>query len=57
MHLERLVLDGNKVVGEERLLVELEQRIRHVRQGPDGALYILTSEMEGRLLRLTPRVE
>ena len=57
MHLERLVLDGDRVVREERLLVELEQRIRHVRQGPDGALYILTSEMEGRLLRLTPGTE
>ena len=56
-HLQRLVLDGDRVVQEERLLVELGQRIRDVRQGPDGALYVLTSEMEGRLLKLTPRIE
>ena len=53
-HLQRLVLVDDRVVAEERLLTELGKRIRHVRQGPDGALYLLTSEMEGRLLRLTP---
>ncbi len=42
-HLVRLVLDGNRVVAEERLLVEQGARIRDVRQGPDGALYVLTS--------------
>ena len=52
--LRRLILDGERVTHEERLLVDLEQRIRDVRQGPEGALYILTSEEEGRLLRLTP---
>ena len=56
-HLQRLVLDGDRVVQEERLLVDLGQRIRDVRQGPDGALYLLTSEMDGRLLKLTPRIE
>ena len=42
-HLVRLVLDGDRVVAEERLLVERGSRIRDVRQGPDGALYLLTS--------------
>ncbi len=56
-HLQRLVLDGDRVVREERLLLDLGQRIRDVRQGPDGALYLLTSEMDGRLLKLTPRIE
>ena len=46
--------DGERVTYEERLLVDLEQRIRDVRQGPEGALYVLTSEEEGRLLRITP---
>jgi aldose sugar dehydrogenase len=51
--LVRLVLDGNRVVAEEHLLVDLGQRIRDVRQGPDGAVYLLTDG--GSLLRLTPK--
>ncbi|GAB2506733.1 hydrophobic compound transporter HcuB [Pseudoxanthomonas sangjuensis] len=50
----RLELDGDRVVHEERLLTELGQRIRDVRQGPDGALYVLTDEDDGRLLRIAP---
>ena len=53
--LHRLVLDGEKIVGEEVLLKELGQRIRDVRQGPDGALYILTDENSGQLIRVAPR--
>lgn len=45
----RLSLEGNRVVAQERLLAELAQRIRDVREGPDGALYLLTDS--GRLLR------
>ena len=52
-HIARLVLDGRKVVGEERLLVD-RGRIRDVRQGPDGALYALTDEENGELLRIVP---
>jgi len=48
----RLSLDGNRVSGEERLLEDLGARIRDVRQGPDGWLYILTDASEGRLIRL-----
>ena len=48
----RLEMDGERVVGEERLLEELEARIRDVRQGPDGFLYVLTDEAKGRLLRV-----
>ena len=51
-HLVRLVLDGEKVVAEEKLLVNLKQRIREVRQGPDGALYVFAGSS---LLRLTPK--
>lgn len=51
--LSRLTLDGEKVVGEERLLEGLNQRIRDVRQGPDGALYLLTDEGDGSILRVT----
>ena len=39
---------------EERLLKELEERIRDVRQGPDGYLYLLTDNSDGRILRLEP---
>ena len=43
-HIARLVLDGDRVVAEERLLLDREQRIRELKQGPDGALYALTNE-------------
>ena len=54
-HLARLVIDGEMVVGEEKLLVDVGERIRDVRQGPDGALYVLTDSPEGRVLRVAPR--
>ena len=50
--LVRLTLDGQKVTAEERLLGTLNVRIRDVRQGPDGWLYVLTDGAEGQLLRL-----
>ena len=50
----RLELDGDKVTHEERLLGALQQRIRDVRQGPEGALYVLTDAEDGKLLRITP---
>ena len=52
--LVRLSLDGEKVTGEERLLEGLRERIRDVRQGPDGALFLLTDSGNGRILRVTP---
>ena len=52
--LSRLTLDGDRVVKEERLLQGLRERIRDVRQGPDGALYLLTDNSAGRILRLAP---
>jgi glucose/arabinose dehydrogenase len=53
-HLVRLVLDGDRVVGEERLLEERHQRIRDVQEGPDGAIWVLTDEDDGELLRIVP---
>lgn len=52
--LVRLVLRGDRVVGEERLLMDLGARIREVVQGPDGAVYVLTDDRAGKLLKLTP---
>jgi glucose/arabinose dehydrogenase len=52
--LVRLSLRGDKVTGEERLLQNLNERIRDVRQGPDGALYLLTDNAAGRILRIVP---
>jgi glucose/arabinose dehydrogenase len=52
--LHRLVLDGEKVVGEERLLGDLGERIRDVRNGPDGAIWLLTDSPDGRVLRVVP---
>jgi glucose/arabinose dehydrogenase len=55
--LVRLSLEGDRVVGEERLLKDLQPRprVRDVRQGPDGALYVLTDSSSGKLLKLVPR--
>lgn len=53
-YLARVVLDGSRVVAEERLLEDQFGRIRDVRQGPDGLLYVLTDEDNGRLVRLQP---
>ncbi len=53
--LVRLVMNGDRVVGEERLLTERGARIREVVEGPDGALYLLTDDKNGSLLRITPR--
>lgn len=48
----RLQLDGDKVVHEERLLGDLKARIRDVRVGPDGYLYVLTDDKDGALLKV-----
>ena len=50
--LARLEVDGNRIVKEERLLEGMGDRIRDVVQGPDGYLYLLTDEDDGRILRL-----
>jgi aldose sugar dehydrogenase len=54
-HLVRLVLKGERIIGEERLLTELDTRIRDVREGPDGSLYVLTDREGGKVLRLVPQ--
>jgi glucose/arabinose dehydrogenase len=53
-YLNRIVLAGNKVVREEKLLSDLNQRIRDVRQAPDGLIYVLTDANNGQLIRLLP---
>jgi glucose/arabinose dehydrogenase len=50
----RLETSGNKVTGEERMLQNLGERIRDVRQGPDGLVYLLTDSPQGRILRMKP---
>jgi glucose/arabinose dehydrogenase len=57
-NLVRLDVNGDKVVGEERLLKDLQpkaERIRDVRQGPDGAIYLLTDNTAGRILKVVPK--
>ena len=51
----RLELDGDRIVHEERLLTDRAERIRDVREGPDGAIYVLVDEQSGKLLRIQPR--
>ena len=53
-NLIRLTLQGDKIVGEERLLKEAGERVRDVRVGPDDNLYVLTDEEDGKLLRIQP---
>ena len=57
-NLVRLSVKGDQVVGEERLLQDLQpnrERYRDVRQGPDGAIYLLTDSAKGRILKLVPK--
>ena len=54
--LVRLVLDGDKIIKEERLLKnEVGQRLRSVVQGPDGLIYLATDESDGKILQLSPQ--
>ncbi|MEQ8433144.1 MAG: PQQ-dependent sugar dehydrogenase [Oceanicaulis sp.] len=54
MTLQRLEMDGDRVISTEDLLTSREQRFRDVRVGPDGALYVLVDDLEGEVLRLSP---
>ncbi|MHC2992689.1 glucose dehydrogenase [Pontibacter sp. HJ8] len=54
MRLVRLVIEDGRVKGEEHLLTDRGQRIRDVRQGPDGALYLVTDQENGELWKITP---
>jgi glucose/arabinose dehydrogenase len=51
----RLELEGDRIVHEERLLGDRQQRIRDVREGPDGAIWVLVDDADGKLLRIQPR--
>lgn len=53
--LVRLVLENDRVVGEEHLLADRGQRIRDVRQGRGGELYVVTDQADGELWRIAPR--
>jgi glucose/arabinose dehydrogenase len=53
-YLARLQIQGGRVVRETRLLPDLDQRVRDVRQGPDGFIYLLTDASNGQVLRLLP---
>jgi len=52
--IHRIRLDGERVIGEEKLPLEIDRRLRDVRVGPDGAIYILTDHSDGEVLRVTP---
>jgi aldose sugar dehydrogenase len=53
--LVRLVIENGRVSGEEHLLTDRGRRIRDVKQGPDGALYVVTDDQNGELWRIAPR--
>ena len=53
--LVRLVIENDRVTAEEHLLIERDKRIRDVKQGPDGALYVSTDEQAGEIWKIAPR--
>jgi glucose/arabinose dehydrogenase len=53
--LVRLVVKDRRVIAEERLLTDLDARIRGVAEGPDGALYVMTDGKDGKILKLVPK--
>src|SRR5690606_24434979 len=53
-NLIRLSLDGDRIAGEERLLDEIGERVRDVRVGSDGKVYVVTDEPDGKLLQIPP---
>ena len=57
MHVRRVDLQNGAVIGQEELFTELEERVRDVRQAPDGSLILLTDSDEGRVLRVRPQAQ
>jgi glucose/arabinose dehydrogenase len=53
--LVRLTIENYRVTGEEHLLADRKQRVRDVKQGPDGLLYIVTDQKDGELWRVSPK--
>ena len=53
-YVNRITLSGGKVQGEQKLIADIGDRIRDVKQGPDGFIYVLTDNSKGRLIRLQP---
>ena len=53
-HGHLLVMKNGQVQSQETMFTELDQRIREVRAGPDGYLYLLTDSDEGKILRISP---
>ncbi|MGA0571047.1 PQQ-dependent sugar dehydrogenase [Variovorax sp. VNK109] len=53
-YVNRITLAGGKVQGEQKLIADIGDRIRDVKQGPDGFIYVLTDNSRGRLIRLQP---
>jgi len=49
----RVTLDGGRVTGQHKLLGEIGERLRDIKTGPDGALYVLTDSPRGRVLRIS----
>jgi glucose/arabinose dehydrogenase len=54
-YLNRLTLEGNKVVQQTKMLEDIGDRVRDVEQGPDGLIYVATDEAYGRILRIEPK--
>jgi glucose/arabinose dehydrogenase len=54
-YLNRMVLDGEKVIEQEELLKDRNERIRDVKQAPDGSVYVIVDGINGKVLRLTKK--
>lgn len=51
----RLTIDGGRITGQEAVFSEIGARLRDIKTGPDGALYVLTDQRDGRVLRISPQ--
>src|SRR5690606_655066 len=54
MHVQRLVMKDGEVVEKEVLAEDIGERVRDLKQGPDGAVYIVTDDANGRIVRMAP---
>jgi glucose/arabinose dehydrogenase len=55
MQARRVDLEGSRVVGQDKLFADLNERIRQVAEAPDGSIWLLIDSPQGRVLRVTPR--
>ena len=54
-HIRRLDMDNGKVIGQETLLSDMQTRFRNIATAPDGSIWVLTDEPDGKIIKITPQ--